>query len=102
MEAAEENFAGQTNAEREMLKRLLEKKPEPNSRKIKTDKICSWCGEEIEDNHYYVCEFHKKVFCDNCAHNFYKREINFHLAPKCDEKDKINTTCIWKKVIIEN
>ena len=62
---------------------------------------CSWCSLDLEDKdneqkHYFRCEKHGTVFCDNCARNFERREIEVKLAPKCRVFKKIN--CVYKKV----
>ena len=58
---------------------------------------CEWCKEAIEENEiYFKCEFHKTIFCENCAKNCYLQEIDFRKAPKCkhnfEKKD-----CIFQK-----
>jgi hypothetical protein len=81
------NFAGEANALRDKLRtvELLRKKP------LFSDDI------DNEPIIFYKCIYHKKIYCYDCAHNFNKKEIEYHLAPKCDNHVLTQKDCIWEK-----
>lgn len=68
---------------------------------------CSWCERMIidgQDTHFYFCVLHKNIFCDSCAHNFYKAEIDLKDAPKCKNKflsKQIGYDCIYEKKFLK-
>lgn len=77
--------------------------------KDKDDLCCSWCkGKIIESkdkswNFFYKCVYHRSILCYNCAHNFFKSEINYRDAPKCKQNYGENhIDCIWEKKAIKS
>lgn len=97
-----DNMAGQSNSFNMIYKLRLEKEinktdeeKEEEAKVYLTGLICFWCENLIFEDHYYKCKQHKTVFCDNCTHNFYNREIGYTEAPKCKTFKPID--CIFER-----
>jgi len=66
------------------------------------DLLCSECKEQItnkDKDHYYRCIIHKTIFCDFCARNSNKKEIERCDAPKCKQSLIDRQDCIYEKVL---
>jgi hypothetical protein len=81
------NFAGEANALRDKLRtvELMKKKTVFSDIDI---------NEPIT---YYKCIYHKKIYCDDCTHNFGNKKLPYHLAPKCNDHILTQKDCIWEK-----
>lgn len=98
------NFAGQAEFLRAKL--AAKKKEEyQKSRQIKKclkgqkHIVCDGCGEQIEDEFFYKCIFHAKAFCESCAKNEGKDEIDYKQAKVCIIRGLNKYECIYSKIL---
>lgn len=90
----------------EKLKALIEIKSTKEEKKlapatIMVKAVCTNCRREIlQEEAYYRCSIHKKIFCENCIKNYGKSEIPFTESIHCISGNFVETDK-WKECIYQ-